>query len=333
MVEAVVRPPTLALIVLSFQNFDDTTGPCLLSLAAAAHDLRYEVIVVDNGSTDGSAPRCERWAIRRPSVHYLGLPKNLGFSGGMNAGAAIARADWLCLVNSDTIFPAGALESLLATLAAAPAKMGMLGPVTNSAGNGQRLLLPGLNMANVVQVGAQAMRQRTGLLIPTYRTDFFCVAIRRSVWHELRGLDEKFGLGYFEDFDFSLRLAAAGHYQAIMEDVFIAHVGSASFKTARADQTALMRRNRGLLLQRHPRAKLEHARVGNARALRALFADAQENGWTQALRERASWRFAALLEDEPRSWFKRWRWRRSIRGLIDALREADIEPRFPAPEG
>jgi hypothetical protein len=77
---------------------------------------------------------------------------------------------------------------------------------------------------------------------------------------------------------------------------------------------------------------LEHARVGNGRALRALVADARVNGWTGALRARASWRFAALLEDEPRSWFKRWRWRRSTSELIEALHAAGIEPNFPTPQ-
>jgi hypothetical protein len=77
---------------------------------------------------------------------------------------------------------------------------------------------------------------------------------------------------------------------------------------------------------------LEHARVGNGRALRALVADVQLKGWTDALRDRAHWRYAALLEDEPNSWLKRWRWRRSIRGLIDSLQEAGIEPRFPVPQ-
>jgi GT2 family glycosyltransferase len=321
---------TLSLVVLSYKRFETTTGPCLASLAGATDDPRIELVLVDNGSSDGATAQCAAWAARHPRVHYLPLPTNLGFAGGMNVGVGVASGEWVCLVNSDTLFPVGSLDALLATLARVPGKVAMIGPVTNAAGNGQRLALPDAPITRALDAGAQAMRRPTGLLTPTYRTDFFCVAIQRSVWHQLGGLDIGFGLGYFEDFDFSLRLRAIGREQVIAEDVFVAHVGSATFADMGAAQKALLRRNRKLLSARHHPVHFEHVREGNAQALQHLLVTVRATGWTPALRERAAWRFAALLWDEAKSPFKRWRWRWRTRDLRRVLRAAGIMPRFPS---
>jgi GT2 family glycosyltransferase len=330
-VETSISPtPWLSLVVLSFKRFESTTGPCLATLEAADADPGTEIILVDNGSDDGAAQRCTEIATIRPRIRYAPQAENLGFAGGMNAGVNLARGEWVVLVNSDTLFPAGALDALRDALRAMPPQVAMVGPVTNAAGNGQRLPLPGLDLQAVPAVGAAAMRLRTGLFTPTYRTDFFCVAVRRAVWQQLGGLDRIFGLGYYEDFDFSLRLRQAGWQQVIAEDVFVAHMGSASFGAMGAKQHELMRRNRALMKQRHPGVHFEHVREGNAAVLTHLIDTAQRDGWSEALRQRAAWRLAALDVDEPRSPFKRWRWRWSCRSLRAELASHGITARFPS---
>lgn len=321
--------PHLSLIVLSFRRFDATTGPCLGTLLAQLPAPRVELILVDNGSDDGAAGACSALAARHPALRYLPLPENRGFGGGMNAGVDAARGDWVLLVNSDTLFPPGALDALQRVLMEVPPQVALIGPVSNAAGNGQCLPLPGASLAQAVQVGEAAMRHPTCLLTPLYRTDFFCAAIRRPVWHALGGLDSAFGTGYYEDFDFSLRLRASGHEQLMAEDVFVVHAGSGVFSTLRPQQQALLKRNRALLQQRHPGVRFDHLRAGNADALRHLLAFAQTQGWTPALRARAAWRYAALQHEVPRSPFKRWHWHRACRGLREALDAAAISPEFP----
>jgi GT2 family glycosyltransferase len=319
------------MVVLSFNRFQATSGPCLETLRDAFADPSLELVLVDNGSRDGARESCSEFAMREPGVRFLPQSENLGFAGGMNAGVDVARGEWVCLVNSDTLFPAGALAALKATLQGVPSDVAMVGPVTNAAGNGQCLPLPGSNMSAAVAIGEAAMRGSIGVLTPTYRTDFFCVAIRRKVWLELGGLDTSFGLGYYEDFDFSLRLRQAGWQQVIAEDVFIAHVGSASFSVVSSQQRELLRRNRALMRERYPDVNFEHAREGNAMALRHLIRVAQDGGWNKALRARAAWRLASLLADEPRSPLKRLRWRWRVRDIRRALASSSIEPQYPAP--
>jgi GT2 family glycosyltransferase len=134
-----VNEPLLSLVVLGFGNFDETTRSCLDSLQPWLHDPEVEVLVVDNGSTDGSATKTAQWCAAHPTVQCMLSKSNRGFAGGMNWGAEQAHGRWLLLVNNDTVFPACTLDALKRVVLEAPDDVAMLGPITNAAGNGQRL--------------------------------------------------------------------------------------------------------------------------------------------------------------------------------------------------
>ncbi len=306
--------PLLSLVVLGFRNFDRTTRPCLESLVPWLDDAEIEILVVDNGSPDDSGQKTADWCAAHPQVRCLLSESNRGYAGGMNWGAAQTRGQWLLLVNNDTVFPTGALDALKQVIAEAPSDVAMLGPVTNAAGNGQRLWKPEASHEEWLQIGAWLNTHPTHQLMPAYRCDFFCIAIRHDVWSELGGLDTDFGLGYYEDFDFSLRLTKAGYRQMITEDVFILHVGSATFQGGAAAK-ALIKRNKMLLKSKHPDARLEHARLGNLAVLQAYQQLREKGLWVPALEDRLELRHGALAGDAPRSLFKRWVWGRKVGAL------------------
>lgn len=278
-------------------------------------DPDIEVLVVDNGSPDGSAQKTADWCAGHPQVKCLLSEANLGFAGGMNFGAAQARGAWLLLVNNDTIFPEKTIASLKRVVREAPSDIAMLGPVTNVAGNGQRLWKPNSTHEEWLQIGRRLHDNPSQQLMPAYRCDFFCIAIRRDVWNELGGLDPAFGLGYYEDFDFSLRLAHAGYRQMITEDVFVLHVGSATFKASAAAK-ALMKRNKKLLQTKHPHTRFEHTRLGNFAILQAYKEIKASGRWTPALEARWQLRIGALEGDAPRSIIKRWLWKKKINRVL-----------------
>jgi GT2 family glycosyltransferase len=291
--------PLLSLVVLGYRNFDVTTRACLQSLVPWFDDEDVEVLIVDNGSPDDSARKTSQWCEAYPSVKALLSDSNKGFAGGMNWGASQANGEWLLLVNNDTVFPALTLDALKRVVRDAPEDVAMIGPVTNAAGNGQRLWKPGTSHDEWLKIGAWINAHPSRALMPAYRCDFFCIAIRRDVWEQLGGLDPVFGLGYYEDFDFSLRLAQAGYRQVITEDVFILHQGSATFKGS-ASARALIKRNKKLLQAKHPKARFEHTRLGNL----------------AVLERRLEMRQGALDGDAPRSLIKRWLWKRKTRNLV-----------------
>ena len=155
----------------------------------------------------------------------------------------------------------------------------------------------------------------THVLIPCYRLDFFCVAIRKSLWNKLHGLDPIFGLGYYEDTDFSMRVKALGCKMMICEDAFVYHMGGSSF-SANPKTKALIKRNKKIFLKRHPAAILFHQREGNLHALQEFMRLRDCGVWNPGLALRAKLRVAELLQNQPRSLLKKWLWRRKIRSVL-----------------
>ena len=303
--------PLLSLVVLGFRNFEVTSKACLESLRPWFGDKDIEILVVDNGSSDGSAEKTADWCAAYTSIRCLLSDSNRGFAGGMNWGVSHARGQWILLVNNDTVFPEYTLDALKQVIREAPANVAMLGPVTNAAGNGQRLWKPEATPADWLQIGQWLNTNPSHHLIPTYRCDFFCIAIRHDVWLELEGLDPAFGLGYYEDFDFSLRLRKAGYEQMITEDVFVLHVGSATFQGSQ-EARKLIKENKKLLQMKHPDARFEHTRLGNFVAIDSQLKIKRKNQWTLELNERYLLRVNALKQDAPKSLIKRFLWNRKI---------------------
>ena len=303
--------PLLSLVVLGFRNFEVTSKACLESLRPWFGDKDIEILVVDNGSSDGSAEKTADWCAAYTSIRCLLSDSNRGFAGGMNWGVSHAQGQWILLVNNDTVFPEYTLDALKQVIREAPANVAMLGPVTNAAGNGQRLWKPEATPADWLQIGQWLNTNPSHHLIPTYRCDFFCIAIRHDVWLELEGLDPAFGLGYYEDFDFSLRLRKAGYEQMITEDVFVLHVGSATFQGSQ-EARKLIKENKKLLQMKHPDARFEHTRLGNFVAIDSQLKIKRKNQWTLELTERYLLRVNALKQDAPKSLIKRFLWNRKI---------------------
>lgn len=108
--------PVLSVVVLSW-NTQALTLACLRALFAESPKHAREVIVVDNGSHDGSA---DAIAAAFPQVRLLRNPDNRLYAQGNNQGAAMARGAFVCTLNSDTEVRPGALDQLVDWLQAHP---------------------------------------------------------------------------------------------------------------------------------------------------------------------------------------------------------------------
>jgi GT2 family glycosyltransferase len=232
----------------------------------------------------------------------------------MNFGASLAKGQWLLLVNSDTIFAPGSLVALYHALLSQPYDVGMVGPVTNAAGNGQNYKIGG-NENEVLAKAKFIQEHPCHAFIPCYRLDFFCVAIRRSLWEQLHGLDPIFGIGYYEDTDFCMRVKAINSRMIMCEDAFVYHAGSASF-SGNPKARKLIKRNKKIFLRRHPDAVLYHQREGNLQALEEYIKLKQGNQWNEGLELRSKLRVDTLLTDLPRSPFKKWLWKRKVNRVL-----------------
>jgi GT2 family glycosyltransferase len=209
-------------IVLNWNRREDSLE-CLASLAQQALPAGFEprLLLVDNGSTDGSA---EAVGAAFPAVEILKLPENLGYARGINAGlelAMAAGADWTLLVNNDTVAEPGLLSALLAAAAEdSPAA----GQTASSMGQDIGMFAPTIvyhDRPERVWPSAGRRRRLTLAAIDTtadppspepYDVDWAtgcCLLVRAALWRSVGRMDPGFRV-YYEDHDLCLRARAAG---------------------------------------------------------------------------------------------------------------------------
>lgn len=217
-----------SIIVLAYNHLEETTAPCLDSILEHTDLTRNELIVVDNASSDGTAEYLREFKRRHPKVQLCLNDVNKGYAGGNNDGMRLANGRVLVLLNNDTLVGPGWLAPLVDVLDQDPG-VGMIGPVTNSAGNEQRIVLPDVTPETFVPATAPYLAQQRGIYSETAKLGFFCVAIRRDVIDKIGMLDEAFGIGMFEDDDLCVRAIGAGYRLLIAEGAFVYHKGSVSF--------------------------------------------------------------------------------------------------------
>jgi len=206
-----MRAPLLSGIVVHWHNED-----LLAELLAAwpGDDPRFELVVVDNGH---SLPLPEG------PCRYLEPGCNLGFAGGVNAGARVARGESLLLLNPDAHPLPGALDALLAGLAAHPEGAGLAPCLIGEDGTSQhrwqlgRLPGPGTLLGHILGLASQGRggAGESGGQEPPPGTAIeqpaaAALLLRREVFAAVGGLDTGYYPAWFEDVDLAHRLREAG---------------------------------------------------------------------------------------------------------------------------
>ena len=215
------------------------TRQCLDRIARHTSDaVAYEVIVVDNGSTDGTAEFFAGAALPA-NIRYHRNTDNLGFAAANNVGAALASYDYLLLLNNDTLVQPGWLEQMLA-LAQSDPSIGVVGikqlfPYTSTihhtgiiftAGGVPQHIYPHTD-ASLPHVNKQREYQAV---------NGACLLIARRLYQECGGLDERYRNGY-EDVDLCLSVRQRRRRVVCCTSAFIYHYGQIS-DTRTADDAA-----------------------------------------------------------------------------------------------
>jgi len=227
-----------SLIILTRNNLE-YTRLCLESIRKYTPEP-HEIIVVDNGSTDGTVEYLED----QPDVKLVKNGYNLGFALGNNRGLREARGDYIVFLNNDVVVTEGWLTRLLAC-AREDDRVGAVGPRSNYVAGPQ--LVPSVPYGEDLEVMQEFARrwslEHAGQWENVPRVIGFCMLVKREVIDKIGGFDPVFGTGNFEDDDFCLRLQLAGFTIKIAHDVFVHHFGSRTFRSEKIDYRRLMERN------------------------------------------------------------------------------------------
>lgn len=202
--------PNFTSIIIPVHNELKYTQLCLASISSNTTQNTYEIIIIDNASTDGTS---DYLASLSKLVKVIKFEKNKGVAPAWNAGIQKARGEFLAFLNNDIIVPPNWLINILKAFE--DPDVWCACPLHT------RLNLP----PDFASLAAEVATYK-----PIYQqlNHFlgFCFVLRRQAIDALGLFDEQFEMGWFEDTDFNYRLWQAGHPPVLVENALIHHFES-----------------------------------------------------------------------------------------------------------
>ncbi len=222
-----VLQPSIFIIVLNY-NGKATLANCLSSLYLSDYP-NFEVLVVDNASTDGSLEEAKQLF---PKASFIRNSSNIGFSRGNNIGIRYALekfADYVFILNNDTLVETATLSNL-AGATQQNSKAGMVSPLILAADNRHLWFAGGL-------IDWHKMRTRHSYKLVSdqpYATEYLsgcAMFVKKEVFKKIGLFDERFFL-YYEDADFSVRARQAGFDLLVVPSAKMNHLEQSNEKNS-----------------------------------------------------------------------------------------------------
>jgi GT2 family glycosyltransferase/glycosyltransferase involved in cell wall biosynthesis/cyclopropane fatty-acyl-phospholipid synthase-like methyltransferase len=256
-----VHQATVDIIVCVHNALDDVQR-CLESVIEQTTPP-YSIILIDDGSAAPTRDFLKQFATDQGAT-LTGHEEALGYGRAANVGLRQSSADFVVLLNSDTIVTAGWLDRLVGCAESNP-QYGLVGPLSNTASwqsipeiehQGDWAENPLPEGVDVQEMGRQ-IAQYSARLYPTLPfLNGFCYMIRREVIEQIGYFDEEnFGVGYGEEDDFTLRARQAGWLVAIADDTYVYHAQSRSYSNEKRQRLSQQAGQR--LAQKHGQAKID----------------------------------------------------------------------------
>src|SRR6266849_4324236 len=239
----------LSIIIVSFNAAADLER-CLESLHAAPPATPHDIVVVDNGSTDGSVAIARRWT----DVGVVEVGSNAGFGHANNVGIRASTGANILLLNSDTIVPPGAIDRLISELERHP-DVAVVGPRLVD-GSGRAELSFGRMIGPLNELRQKRLAQSRAVEDRTSRRQYpdwvsgACLLVRRADAEAVGLLDERYFM-YTEDVDFCAAIRARGRRVLFTPEVEVVHLRGRSAASAPAAARDAYRRSRLAFYQKH----------------------------------------------------------------------------------
>lgn len=226
-------------IIVCIHNALEDVKKCLSSIEKAT-ETPYRLILVNDGSDASTKGYLIDFSSRREYVEVLHSDKATGYTKAANRGLRLSSADYVALLNSDTIVTPEWEKNIIAAGEENPA-LGILGPLSNSAtyqsvprvkdadGDWATNLPP--DNLSIEKIAKEVHSAGQGRIIETPFVNGFCFFIKREVVNKIGHLDElSFPRGYGEENDYCIRAGKAGYKLGIVCSSYVFHALSKSFK-------------------------------------------------------------------------------------------------------
>jgi len=235
------RPPqTLIDIVVPIHNRFDLLAECLTSIEEAAWELTYNIILIDNASTEEEADEFYA-SLELPNLNILRNQQNLGFPRACNIAANRKRSPLIFFLNSDVVLDPGSINALVQEMdnpEVGIAGMKLVFPI-DSRGLRTDMRPQGkiqhIGMSFNIKivpihhlVGWSEDNPKVNSLRKVHAVTGAAMMVRRSVWAKLGGFDEDYGHGSFEDVDFCIRAEKLGYNTHVVPEARAVHYTGAT---------------------------------------------------------------------------------------------------------
>ena len=218
-------------IIIPVFNRLDLTERCLKSIGDNTEKSLYHLILIDNGSSQDTQAFLNGFKASRDNVTIVRNEENLGWVKAVNQGMRLSTNPFICLMNNDTVVRTNGWLSMMMDIASSESDIGLVNPnfrlKRDAAGDADRFV----------------------------EIDFcrgYCVLVKRAVIDRIGLLDESYGLGYYDDDDFSVRAIRAGFRCVRANDAYVEHLGDSTFSRVFKDdkRMALHEKNKRLFYSR-----------------------------------------------------------------------------------
>lgn len=238
-----MQRPICSIIIVTYNTLE-ILKECLEGLSGLSND-KYEIFVVDNGSTDGTSYYIR---IKFPWVKLIGLKRNVGYAGGCNVGAKYAKGMYLLFMNSDVLITPQSIEEMI-NFIKNKSRIGIVCPKVlqyHSGGStldnaGGEITYP-FGFAPRRGCGQEDSPNFNKVRIIAYAPGSVFL-VRKDLFHKVGGFDEAY-FCYHEEVDLCWRIRLAGYLTVFYPCSVAYHRGSYTAKKFSINNMYLMRRNR-----------------------------------------------------------------------------------------
>lgn len=215
--------PLVSVVLLAYNHLA-YTKLCVESLIRHTHDVNYELITVDNGSSDGTKEFFESL----PNSKKLSFPENIGVDCAVNKGFRLAEGKYVLNLSNDIVVTSRWLSNLVACMES-DERIAMAVPVCGFSSNGQQVDLSYATLDEMQKKAEAFNRSNPDLWEDRLKLVTYACLFRRDAFELIGGFDEAFNPGAYDDDAIGFLLRRRGYRLILAKDTYVHHFGSVTF--------------------------------------------------------------------------------------------------------